>query len=85
MLTQTENVFLTWEDFQENICRNFSDLRKDTELSDVTLVCDDNQMLRAHKVVLSYSSSLLSPVLRSLSPSQPLLFLLGVTVGQATA
>ena len=85
MLTQTKNVFLTWEDFQENVCRSFSDLREDTELSDVTLVCNDNQLLRAHKVVLSSSSSLLSPVLRSLSQSQPLLFLLGVTVGQAAA
>ena len=85
MLTQTENVSLAWEDFQENVCRSFSDLREDTELSDVTLVCDDNQMLRAHKIVLSFSSSLLSPVLRSGSQSQPLLYLLGVTVGQAEA
>ena len=42
-------------------------------------------MLRAHQIVLSSSSPLLSSLLRSLSQSQPLLFFLGVSGQQLGA
>ena len=47
---------LSWNDFQTNVLRSFSNLRKDTALCDVTLVTDDQKLVRAHRIVLSTCS-----------------------------
>ena len=85
METSRENFSLVWEDFLENTSRSFSDLRGDTDFSDVTLVCQDNQQVAAHRVVLSSCSPLLSSILRGLSHPKPLLFLWGVRAEQLEA
>ena len=41
----------------------FHDLRQDIELSDVTLVGEDNKQITAHKVILDASSSVFSDML----------------------
>ena len=48
----SEKFCVKWNDFQENIRASFSSLREDQDFTDVTMVCDDNQTLEAHKVIL---------------------------------
>ena len=42
----------------------FRDLRQDIDLSDVTLVGEDNKQITAHKVILVASSSVFSDMLK---------------------
>ena len=47
---------LRWNDFQTNIKASFGDLRNDQNFTDVTLACEDDQHLEAHKVILTAPS-----------------------------
>ena len=49
----SEKLCLKWDDFLDNINSAFGSLRKDNELSDVTLACEDGEQIEAHKVILS--------------------------------
>ena len=51
-----EKLCLKWNDFQFNVSKSFSTLRKEQDFNDVTLVSDDGEVLSGHKVVLSASS-----------------------------
>ena len=48
-----EKFNLKWNDFQVNVSNSFSTLRKENDFYDVNLVSDDNQVVSAHKFVLS--------------------------------
>ena len=70
----SEKCFLTWNNFQENISDHFSALRQELELCDVTLVCEDNQQIKVHKVVLSSCSPLFKDILKTSIHSHPLIY-----------
>ena len=73
----SEKFNLSWNDFQTNVLRSFSSLRRDTALCDVTLVTDDHKMVRAHKIVLSTCSEFFKVVFQnSLSNSNQLMLYL---------
>jgi len=48
-----EKLCLQWNDFQQNIKSAFGNLREDRDFKDVTLVCEDGQLVEAHKVILA--------------------------------
>ena len=73
-----EKFNLKWNDFQENVSKSFSILRKEEDFYDVSLVCDDEKILSAHKVVLSASSDLFKSILRKADHSKPMIFLNGI-------
>ena len=60
----SEKCFLKWNDFHSNISQSFSTLRKEDNLSDVTLTGDDHKHVRAHKLVLSAASEYFSNIFR---------------------
>ena len=73
----SEKFNLSWNDFQTNVLRSFSSLRRDTALCDVTLVTDDHKMVRVHKIVLSTCSEFFKVVFQnSLSNSNQLMLYL---------
>ena len=73
----SEKFNLSWNDFQTNVLRSFSSLRRDTALCDVTLVTDDHKMVRAHKIVLSTCSEFFKTVFQNpLSNSNQLMLYL---------
>ena len=72
---------LKWKNFQSNVSKSFQTLRYEEDYSDVTLMGDDFQPLKAHKVVLSSCSEYLKNVLfhtRKYSP-HPVLCMEGLS------
>ena len=45
-----EAFVLRWNDFHSNIATSFKDLRDDDDFLDVTVACDEDNQLQAHKV-----------------------------------
>ena len=74
-----EKFCLKWNDFQKNTIKTFSQLRREEEFFDVTLVSDDQKQMMAHKVVLSSSSEYFKNILKTNKHSQPILCLTGFT------
>ena len=73
-----EKFCLKWNDFQVNVSKSFSALRKEQDLHDVTLVSDDNEVFSAHKVVLSASSDFFKSILRKADHAKPMIYLNGI-------
>merc|ERR1711994_888788 len=69
---------MQWNDFKDNIVVAFGELRKDRELSDVTLVCEDGKQVEAHKVILASSSPFFKNLLNRNKHSHPLIYMRGV-------
>ena len=76
-----EKYCLMWNQFQSNITKALSDLRKDSDFFDVTLVTEDFQHISAHKMALAASSDLFKTILKRAQSSNPhpLIYLSGVS------
>jgi len=74
----TEKFCLRWNDFESNISSAFRDLRDDKDFFDLTLACDDDEQIQAHKVILAACSPFFRHVLRRNPHQHPLLYLKGV-------
>ena len=51
-------VDLEWKIYESILTNSFRTLFTDTDFTDVTLACEDNKQISAHKVVLSSCSEL---------------------------
>ena len=81
----SEKFCLKWNDFQENIISAFKYLREDSDLTDVTLACEGNQQIQAHKVILSASSPVFKTLLSTYKNQTPLIYMKGVTANHLTS
>ena len=81
-------IKLAWENFQSNLPHTFHKVRLSEDFCDVTLACDDEGIVKAHKVILASGSQffqkLLSTERLGFNP-HPLLYLRGVSAGQLEA
>ena len=77
--------YLQWNDFQANASSTFKEMRKDQEFVDVTLACDDNHKIEAHKMVLAASSSFFGDLLRQNKHPKPFIYLRGIKVKALTS
>ena len=77
----SEKFSLKWNDFQATVSQSIGLLRAEEDFFDVTLVSDDQQMIPAHKLVLSASSPYFKQILTTNKHSHPLLCLHGVDSG----
>ena len=68
-------VFLNHNNFQENLSNAFSDIKSDITFTDVTRACEDGQQLKAHKVILSFSSFLFRNLLEQNKHPNPLIYM----------
>ena len=75
----SEKFALKWNDYQSNWNKSLSQLRKDTDLADVTLISDDKVKFSAHKVILSSCSNMFKFILKENTNASPLLYLGGVS------
>ena len=75
----SEKFILNWNDFQENISKCFQGLRMEKELTDVTLVTDDEKQLKAHRVILSSCSNFFKNIFIKNTEKDLVLYLDGVS------
>ena len=61
---ECESYNLNWAEFDSYTSKTFRDLLSSQEYTDVTLVCDDDDVIRAHKVILSACSPFFSRILK---------------------
>ena len=73
-----QKLCLQWNDFQEDVTRAFGSLREDTDFADVTLVSEDGEQLKAHKVILAASSPFFEIVLKKNRHPHPLIYMRGM-------
>jgi len=73
-----QKVKLTIENFSFNTSKSWQKLLTEEKFSDVTLVCEDSQQIKAHKVILSSSSLFFNNVLAENNHQHPLIYLKGV-------
>ena len=73
-----EKFSLKWNDFQTSATTSFKIARSEEDFCDVTLVSDDEVSIKAHKFVLSSSSSFFKHILLNNPHQHPLLYLSGV-------
>ena len=75
----SEKFCLKWNEFESNVSKSFSLLRNEEYLHDVTLVCDDNSQVSAHKLVLSACSEYFKTLFRNNIQASPLVCLGGIS------
>ena len=78
MALSSEKFCLKWNDFQQNIVGSFQDLRNETEFADVTLVCEEDQHIEAHRIILSACSPFFRTVLKRKKHSHPWIYMRGL-------
>ena len=59
----SDKLCLQWNEFRKNVKSAFGRLRNDKEFTDVTLACEDGQLMEAHKVILAASSPFFEKIL----------------------
>ena len=74
-----QNLNVQWHDFSFHLKGTLHDMLKTGDFTDVTLVCDDQRELQAHKVILSACSSVFRQMLHGRSNPNPIVFLKGVS------
>ena len=77
-MTSSEKFCLKWNDFQHNIVSSYNDLRKDSDFSDVTLVCNEDQQIEAHRIILTACSPFFRTVLKKNKSSHPIIYMRGI-------
>ena len=77
VIMTNEKLCLQWNDFQNIAQTSFTELRKDSDFTDVTLACE-GQSIKAHKVILSSCSPFFKKLLQTQTHPQPLIYLRGL-------
>ena len=80
-----EKFNLSWNNFDENILNSFKDLKYNKDFTDVTLVCEENKQVKAHKVVISSCGEFFKSILIQNPHQHPLVYLHGVSFVQLQA
>ena len=71
-----ENYSLKWQNFHQSLASSFKELRSDDEFLDVTIACDEEQQVQAHKVIISACSPYFKSMLgKHRGPSTPVLIM----------
>ena len=73
-----ETLSLSWKQFPSRLVDTFQDLVREGIFSDVTLVCDDQIPIPAHKIIISACSPVFKNILLTNPHSHPLIYLRGV-------
>ena len=73
-----EKFNVTWHTFQPHINNTYKELYETKRFTDVTLVSDDHQQFKAHKFILSSSSSMFQSILSDDNTVAPYIYLRGV-------
>ena len=72
-----EKSHLNWFQYTDHLREMLQDLMKSSDLTDITIVCDDKRYLRAHKVVLGACSPFFKGIVNDL-PHNSMVYLKGI-------
>ena len=75
----SDKFALKWNDFQANWNNSLSELRKETDFADVTLISEDKVKFSAHKLILTSCSNMFKFILKENTHANPLLYIGGVS------
>ena len=75
----SEKFALKWNDYQSNWVKSLSELRRETDFADVTLISEDKVKFSAHRILLSSCSNMFKFILKENTQANPLLYLGGVS------
>ena len=73
-----EKYTLNWHSFTDHLQLMIKDLYEEGKCSDVTLVCDDQNQFKAHKIVLSACSPVFKKIIDNNPSQHPLIYLRGI-------
>ena len=73
-----EKSNVTWHTYTDHLRGMLHDMKSSNELTDVTLVSEDKKKFKAHKVVLSASSSVFKSIISDITVSSPIIYLRGI-------
>jgi len=69
---------LTWHSYNDHLRTMLHEMMKSSDLTDVTLICDDKEYIKAHKVVLSACSPVFKGIISHLPQNNPVIYLRGI-------
>ena len=78
MTHPSEMFSLEWKDFTKNLVSCYHDLRVEPDFSDVTLVCEEDQQIEAHRIILTACSPFFNTVLKRNLSSHPMIYMRGI-------
>merc|ERR1712126_184999 len=73
-----EKYNLKWHTFSDHLRNMLHEMMKSNELTDVTLVCDDERTFKAHKVVVSACSTVFKSIINKLPQNNSVIYLRGI-------
>ena len=73
-----EKLKYIWHTFMPQICDLLKELQQSKKFCDVTLVCDDQKQLKAHKFILSACSSVFKNMFENGDSTSSTIYLRGV-------
>merc|ERR1719318_2192864 len=73
-MTEESNFKLTNTEFETITTTNFKNLYINKHFTDVTIACEDGKTVKAHKVVLSASSTVLHKIMMNYYDANPLIY-----------
>ena len=71
-----EKYNLTWHTYADHLQKMLKEMKE--ELTDVTLICDDKQKIRAHRNILAGCSPVFKSIFQSENVQNPIIFLKGI-------
>merc|ERR1712133_191256 len=78
ILTRMQKLNVSWHGYSDHLREMMHGMMKNSDLTDVTLVCDDQKLLMAHKVVLSASSPVFQNIISTFSQNHSMIYLRGI-------
>ena len=73
-----EKLKYIWHNFMPQICDLLKELQQSKKFCDVTLVCDDQKQLKAHKFILSACSSVFKNMFENGDSTSSTIYLRGI-------
>ena len=73
-----EKFYLTWHTYTDHLREMLHDMMTSNELTDVTLVSEDKKHFKAHKVVLSASSTVFKSIISENYSTNSVIYLRGI-------
>ena len=77
-----EKISLTWQTYSDHLKDMMTELVKNDDFADVTLVTEDRKHIKAHKNILSVCSPVFKDIMKLDQSSKPIIYLRGINFSE---